>query len=201
MLCGAQSRALSVPDCLWGLEASSLQLACSLHDSRRWDMAMGWLGWKVGEPSPSGTGSREPPDSPEDRGPSSESAAPPAVQGGNNLAPPGVAEVGQSSWPWPCLRKGACCHDGCVQGVLCQSLRECLQKFSRDTDSPAAPGSSNSAGSAGGWSRPPHTVRAALACLQTTQQCCVTRVAGAHSLQCLPRGPRPESRKRDEGPT
>ena len=80
VLCGAQSRALSLPGCLWELGAGGLQLPCSWRDSRGWDMAMGWLGWKVGEPSPSGTGSREPRGSPGDRGPSSMSAVAPAVQ-------------------------------------------------------------------------------------------------------------------------
>ena len=108
MLCGAQSGALSVPDWLWGLEASSLQLACSRRDSRRWDMAMGWLGWKVGEPSPSRTGSREAPDSPEDRSPSGRwSAVPPAAQDSAALATVGVAWRKQSTLPSPCLWKGA----------------------------------------------------------------------------------------------
>ena len=111
VLCGAQRRALSVPDCLWGLEGGSLQLACSRRDSRCWDMAMGWLGSKVGEVSASGTGSRDPPDSPEDCGPSSDSAVLPAVQDSAASAPAGVAQVRQSTPPWPCLRKGACCQN------------------------------------------------------------------------------------------
>ena len=150
-------------------------------------MAMGWLGWKVGEPSPSGILSREAPDRPEDGRLAGWTAVPPAAQHSSTSPPAGLAgvEIELAALVLPAER-GMLSRHKCARYPFPERPSA---GFSRYSDSACSPTQQScSVMCLAECPGRPDCQGCCVLPLQMGQQWCVTTVAGDHPLRCLPEG-------------